>query len=270
MADNSQTTGAGDALALRIEGVRITLEDGVLAVLLDRAEKKNALNAPMCEGLTRLLGAASDDERVGAVVVAGAGGVFSAGADISLFAGGLTEATAAPLGVLRALHRSAAPVVASVEGDAIGVGATLLLHCDFVYAAPSARLHTPFIDLALCPEGASSLLMPQRLGRGRANAMLMLGEALDAEAAEAGGLVDAIHAAPLETAMETARRLAAKPRAAMRATKRLLREAQDAAIEATLTREAELFADRLRSSEAQAAFMAFLARKREASASGRA
>lgn len=143
----------------------------------------------------------------------------------------------------------------------VGVGVTLLLHCDFVYAGPTARFITPFIDLGLCPEGGSSLLLSQRVGPASTRSLLMLGDPLDAPTAAEAGLVDKLGDAPVETAMATARRLAAKPRAAMRATKRLLREAQDEAIEAVLTREATLFAERLQSPEAQAAFAAFLAKR---------
>lgn len=244
-----------------VDDVAATLQGGVLVLRIVRAAKKNALTAAMFDGLAQLLEQASADTQVAAVIVTGSEGVFTAGADITLFATATPDAMGAPLAFLRALHRLEAPLIAAVDGDAIGVGATLLLHCDFAYAAPTARFVTPFIDLGLCPEGASSLLMPQMIGRGAAKAMLMLGEPLDAEAARAAGLVDAVCAQPLEAALATARRLASKPRSAMRATKRLLKDAQNEAVETVLTREGALFAERIVSPEAQAIFAAFLAKR---------
>lgn len=264
MTQPTSAPSAAAVIAQGVDGLSRAVENDVLLLRLDRADKKNALNAEMCFGLAAALDAASGDERIGAVVLTAAGDMFSAGADITLFAGDLTQAAAAPLALLRALHRCAAPVVAAVNGDAVGVGVTLLLHCDFVFAAPAARLTTPFIDLGLCPEGGSSLLFPQILGRGRANAMLMLGEPLLAADAATAGLVDGVADAPFDHALGVAARLAAKPRAAMRATKRLMRAAQDEAVEDTLSTEADLFAERLRSPEAQQAFAAFLAGRRAA------
>ena len=164
---------------------------------------------------------------------------------------------------IHALARFAKPLVAAVEGPAVGIGTTLCFHCDLVYASPSARFHMPFVDLGLVPEAGSSLLAPQRFGRARGGEYLLLGEPFDAEAARAGGLVNAVVDAARCTPMRSPRRkaLAAKPRQALLAARRLIR-GDEAAVLARMDEETQLFAAALSSPEAQAAFMAFMKRSK--------
>lgn len=238
--------------------IRTALSDGVLTVAIDRPEKKNALTQSMYEGLTAAFERAEADLEIGAVLLTGAGGQFTAGNDLADFIGaGPTHGPAAAMALLHRAATLSVPLVAAVEGVAIGIGTTILLHADVAVAAPDARFKTPFIDLGLCPEGASSLLMPTALGRAATVRFLMLGETVPAEDARAWGLLDALDPEPLTRATAIAKDLAAKPREAMRATKRLIREARGAAVPQTIDREAAAFADRLASPEAQAAFAAF-------------
>jgi len=250
------------------EFVKVARDGAVLVVTLARAEKKNALTGAMYEALIAAFAEASDDERVGAVVIEGSQGVFSAGNDIGDFlayalAPGAVVAEAPVTRFIYALARFAKPLVAAVDGPAVGLGTTLCFHCDLVYAAPGARFHMPFVDLGLVPEAGSSLLAPQRFGRARASAYLLLGEPFDAEAARAGGLVNAIvDAASLHAhALAKAKALAAKPRQALQAARRLIR-GDESALLARMDEEVKLFQAALKSPEAQAAFMAFMKRSK--------
>ena len=243
------------------------LADGVLHLVMDRPEKKNALTDAMYGALADGLERADADEAVGAVLIGGANGVFTAGNDLSDFAavaaGAVRQEDRQVGRFLDRLARLQAPLVAAVPGLAVGVGTTLLLHCDLVYLAEEATLSTPFVDLALVPEAGSSLLLPQRIGHARAFALLGLGERMSARDALAAGLANRVLAAgELEAAaMAAARALAAKPRRALRETKRLMRLEGDA-LRARMAAEAEVFAAQLRSEEARAAFTAFATRGR--------
>ena len=248
------------------EHVRTTLEGGVLTLVLDRPAKKNALTDAMYGALGDGLERAETDAAVGAVLITGEGGAFTAGNDLADFMavaqGGTRQADRQVGRFLRALASATAPIVAAASGVAVGVGTTLLLHCDQVVLAEDAVLSTPFVDLGLTPEAASSLLMPARIGYGRAFRLLGLAERIPAREALAWGLAD--HVVPTAelraTAEALARTLAAKPRAALRATKALLRDAP--AARARLEAENEVFGRQLQSPEARAAFEAFLGRSR--------
>ena len=248
------------------EFVQVRRDGAVLVVTLARPEKKNALTGAMYEALIAAFAQASEEAEIGALMIAGSGGVFSAGNDIGDFLayalGPGAEMKDAPVvRFIAALARFAKPLVAAVEGPAVGLGTTLCFHCDLVYASPSARFHMPFVDLGLTPEAGSSLLAPQRFGRARAAEYLMLCEPFDAEAARAGGLVNAVvDAASLHAhALAKAKALAAKPRQALLATRRLIRGDESAVI-ARMDEETNLFAAALKSPEARAAFMAFMSR----------
>lgn len=238
------------------------VKDGLLTIAINRPEKKNALTAEMFAGLTALFDAASQDESIAAVILSGAGDAFTAGADLSVFAGSPGVPAPEPMRFLDALGGCAAPLVAAVDGMAVGVGLTLLLHCDYVVAAPAARFRAPFINLGLTPEGASTVLAPARLGRAATTSLLMLGDELDAEQGARLGLVDELAPNPQTRALEIGRRLAEKPRAALRATKRLIVQGRAALVSDALEREAVAFEERMRSEEAQSAFAAFLNRPR--------
>ena len=242
-------------------GIEVAERDGVRHVLLDRPEKKNALTAAMYAHAADALASAERDG-VGALLLSARGDTFTAGNDLRDFLERPpVDADAPVMRFLIALATTDVPVVAAVRGAAVGVGTTLLLHCDLVYAAASARFRVPFVDLGLVPEAGSSVLLPRLAGRSRAAAMFLLGETLDAhEAAEIGLVTEIVDDAALdEHAAATARALAAKPRDAVRATKRLANYDRDAIV-AAIRRESEEFGKRLRSDEARAAMAAFFAK----------
>jgi len=236
---------------------------GVRSIAMNRPDKRNALTAAMYQTMADALLSADEDAAIGAVLISGRGGHFTGGNDLGDFMNNppLTEDNA----VFRFLHAILGfgkPVVAAVEGNAVGIGTTMLLHCDLIYAAPTARFAMPFVDLGLVPEAASSLLVPRLLGHPRAAEMLMLGAPMSAEEAARTGLINAV--VPAEQldahAAKVAAALAAKPRTAMRHTKALLRGDRGHTRE-VMSREGRLFAEMLVSPEAKAAFAAFFAKK---------
>ncbi len=246
------------------ESVHITREGAVSLVTLARPEKKNALTSAMYERLIAAFLEASGDADVGALVLTGSQGVFTAGNDIGDFLAATMQASASNMEgagsrFIRTLATFDKPLVAAIEGLAVGIGTTLCFHCDLVYAAPSALFSMPFVNLGLVPEAGSSLLAPQRFGAARAAEALLLAEPFDAQAARDLGLVNAIvePAALLGHALAKARALAAKPREALLATRRLLR-GDPTALLARMDEELRLFYERLRSPEARAAFLAFM------------
>lgn len=242
--------------------VRTDLSNGVLTLTLNRPEKKNALTRPMYQALADAINAAGSDPAVRCILIQAEGDTFTAGNDLGDFAafgaGGATTADRAhgnPF--LQALAAATRPIVAAVNGRAVGIGTTMLLHCDLVYVADDARLTTPFVNLALVPEAASSLLLPARIGHARAFAMFVLGEPVDAPTALAWGLASAVcpRAELRATARAAADAIAARPPAAVGITKALMRDS--AAMLARMTAEGEHFTAQLRSAEAREAFAAF-------------
>ena len=238
----------------------------VLVLTIDRPEKKNALTNAMYGQLVDALGAAQSDDGVRCVVVTGAGDTFTAGNDLGDFAavaaGDLKHLDRHVHRVLDRLATFEKPLVAAVPGLAVGIGTTLLLHCDLVFLAETALLSTPFVDLALVPEAASSLLLQARIGYARAFSMFALGERIDAASAFAWGLANrVVKGEELQAvALAAAEALAARPPGAVLATKALMRDR-----EAMLTRIAEegkVFQQRLASPEAREAFAAFAERRK--------
>jgi enoyl-CoA hydratase/carnithine racemase len=246
--------------------IRVSDDGPIRTVRMNRPDKKNALTVPMYDAMAAALESADTSSAVRCVVIAGVPGAFCAGNDLADFLHAVehAEGLSAPLvGFLYALARTGKPLVAAVSGLAVGIGTTMLLHCDHVVAGTDARFSTPFVHLGLVPEAASSLLAPRRMGHARAFALLAMGRPLDAAAAQAAGLVNTV-VAPAEVeaeAMKAAREIAALPAAALAATRRLLRGPPDETIE-RIDAEAAQFKLRLGSPEARAAFEAFLARKR--------
>lgn len=248
--------------------VAISREDGIIVLRLDRPEKKNALTGAMYAALMEAF-AQADRDRLAAVVLTGSGGSFTAGNDIADFLAYARQPGAAPpFRFLEALVALETPLVAAVEGVAVGIGTTILLHCDLAYAGPSARFQMPFVDLGLVPEAGSTRLLPERVGGVKAAELLLLAEAFDAEEALRLGLVNAVvpAAALMDHALAQARRLAAKPRGALRTTRALLRRDRDALL-AVIRAESEAFGAALASPEARAAFEAFLGKARPAAES---
>ncbi|MCJ2122181.1 enoyl-CoA hydratase-related protein [Methylobacterium sp. J-077] len=237
-------------------------ELGIRLITIDRPERRNALDRATYAGLAAALDAAGADEGLRAVVLTGAGGCFTAGNDLKDFQDVEAAGASPGLTFLKALRGCPKPVVAAVEGHAVGIGTTLLLHCDLAYAGNGARFRLPFTALGLSPEGGSSYLLPFVAGTKRAAELLMLGEPFGAAEAVAAGLVNAVvpEGTALEVALGRARALAGLPPASIAATKRALRRGHDDRVARTLAEEAEVFHGLRRGPEAQAAFAAFLRR----------
>lgn len=245
----------------------IVSDDGpVRTVRMNRPEKKNALTVPMYEAMADAIEDAAAEPALRCIVIAGVPGAFCAGNDLQDFLDASTHAEGLAPPLLRflvTLGRAEKPLIAAVSGLAVGIGTTMLLHCDHVVAASDARFSTPFVQLGLVPEASSSLLAPRRMGYARAFALLAMGRSLDAAGAAAAGIVNSV-VTPAEVdgeAMKAAREIAALPAEALAITRRLLRGSSDEAVE-RIEEEADLFGARLASPEARAAFAAFLARKK--------
>ena len=243
--------------------LHVTRLGPVLEIRFDRPKRKNALTQEMYRLAAEALAEAESDPAVRAVLFSGAGGVFTSGNDLQDFAQSPPTSPDTPvLRFLQALVGAGKPLVAAVEGPAVGIGTTMLLHCDLVYAAPSARFRLPFVNLGLCPEGASSLLLPRMMGHARAAELLLLGEAFSATHAHEVGIVTAVvEDDVLAHARARVQELAALAPAAVRATKALMKRADAGAVEEALHGEAEVFLARLRSPEAAEAFKAFFERR---------
>jgi enoyl-CoA hydratase/carnithine racemase len=247
------------------EHIRVAVEDGVMRITFARPEKKNALNNAMYAALGDALGAAEQNDVVRAVLFEAEGDAFTSGNDLADFtavaSGALDRSEMQSHKFLGALARGRKPYVGAVQGLAVGVGVTMLLHFDLVYIAEDARLSTPFVNLALVPEAGSSWLMPARIGHARAYAMFALGEPVDGRTAAALGIANAaLPAAEVRPkAWAVARALAQRPLGALCATKQLMRDA--ARIEAAMARESEVFGARLKTAEAAEAFRAFAERR---------
>jgi enoyl-CoA hydratase/carnithine racemase len=244
----------------------LVADDGAIRTIrMNRPDKKNALTLQMYDRMAEAIETASGNKAVRCILIAGAPGAFCAGNDLNDFAamaqtGGLGTPI---LRFLHALARSETPLVAAVSGAAVGVGATMLLHCDHVVAANDAKLSTPFAALGLVPEAASSLIAPRLMGHARAFSLLVMGQPLSAEEAKAAGIVNTV--VPAEefetTARAAAEKIAALPPEAVRIARRLMRGSPDEIV-ARIDEEAEAFKTRLSSPDAQAAFAAFFSRKR--------
>ena len=241
------------------EHVQSRIEDGVLHITLNRPERRHALTFDMYLQLAWLLNMANSSEAVRVVLLSGAGDYFTGGNDLADFIGFEEGEDFVPAHFLGALSRCEKPVVAAVEGGAIGVGSTLLLHCDVVYAGRSTRFLMPFINFALCPEGASSLLLPRAAGYKQAVRWLMLGEPFDAAEAQRASLVTEVvdDGTALGRAAATAARLAVLPHAAVLETKALMRRANAKLVQSVLDDECHAFATLLAAPAAQAALKAF-------------
>jgi enoyl-CoA hydratase/carnithine racemase len=241
----------------------VTDDGGIRTIRMNRPEKKNALTQPMYAEMTQALREAAGSATIRCIIFAGNPGAFCAGSDISDFQkraeGGLKPVT---VDFLHALARNQKPLLAAVDGIAVGIGTTMLLHCDYVVAAAGATFSTPFTKLGLIPEAASSLLGPLRMGHARAFALLVMGRPLAAEDAKAAGLVNAVvdSAALEDTVLQAAREIAALPAGAVALARKLIRGDLDD-IAKRVDTEAMYFKERLQSDEARAAFAAFLARK---------
>jgi enoyl-CoA hydratase/carnithine racemase len=246
--------------------VIVDVTDGVMTITLNRPERKNALSNEAYGGLADAIERAETDASVRVVLLQSEGDVFCAGADIGDFAaankGGQPRGPRNSSRWIGGLGRIEKPVIAAVQGAAIGIGTTMLMHVDLIVMAEEASLRTPFVNLALVPEASSSYLIPNRIGYSRAYAMFTLGEPIPAKTCVEWGLAHAcVPKAKLrETALSLAKKLADKPLGSLCATKRLMREVEQ--VKAASERERGIFEERLLSKEAGEAFKAF-AEKRQ-------
>ncbi len=243
----------------------VTENEGAVRTLrITRPEKKNALTIAMYESIVEVLSGADSDDAVNVLRIIGSPGVFTAGNDIFDFMQRPpTGEDSAVFRVLLGLLGFSKPIVAAVDGPAVGLGTTMLIHCDLVVATTAAKFRMPFVPLGLVPEGASSLLLPRGVGMQRASEWLLLGDAFGAEEAHRAGLVNrVVEPAALEAeSMKLATELASRPKEAVRLTKKLLRDPLRESTLATLKREGAIFIERLQSPEAMQAFMAFAQKK---------
>ena len=245
--------------------VLVEKKDRVLRIELARPEKKNALSPDMYAALASAFEAADADAEVRAVLIHGTSGCFTSGNDVKDFLElnrGPADSPAS--GFLRAIAAAKKPVVAAVGGPAVGVGTTMLLHFDLIYAAPNARFQLPFVPLGLLPEAASSLLLPVIAGYQRAAELLLLGQPFTAEKAQAAGIVTEVvpEGDLLEYARTAALAIAALPPASVRMTKELMKRALAPAVRERMQEELGLFGERLRSPEAREALGAFMEKRK--------
>jgi enoyl-CoA hydratase/carnithine racemase len=239
--------------------------DGVMTITFNRLDKKNSITSAMYSDMADALAQAAGQDAVRVVVIQGHETIFSAGNDIADFLNKRPTNEEAPVyRFLFGISSFPKPIIASVCGPAVGIGTTLLLHCDLVYAGDNAAFSMPFVNLGLCPEAGSSLLVPQMLGYHRAAEALLLGEPFMAEAALEVGLVNRI-VPPLEAntfAQAQARKLAAKPIGSLVETKRLMKMGQAAQVKQQITEESASFGRMLAEPAAREAFAAFMEKRR--------
>jgi enoyl-CoA hydratase/carnithine racemase len=246
------------------EHVVIEKNKGILTLILARPDKKNALTNAMYGALADAIAGAETDPEARVILIRGQGDMFTSGNDVGEFAAMAAGGARGEQHVgrfLRALVHSTRPLIAAVQGRAVGIGTTMLLHCDLVVLAENALLSTPFVRLALVPEAASSLLLPARIGHARAYEMFALGEPIPAAKAFDWGLANRVVPAErlYEEAGALAARLAKQPVGALAVTKRLMRTAE--VLAAQIAAESECFAERLKTAEAREAFAAFAERR---------
>ena len=245
--------------------LQITTTDGVCEVQISRPKTKNSFLTTMYSDFAAILEEADADDDVRVVLVYGDGGNFSSGNDLADFVENPpTSARSTVFRFMQALHGFSKPVIAAVDGFAVGIGTTMLLHCDIVYATPRAKFLLPFMNLAIVPEAASTLLLPRGAGHRLASEMLLFGDVFDVEAASTAGLVSRIIPEDelIAHAKKRAAQLAKKPTGVVRATKALLKCELNEAITERIDTEAEIFCRTLQEPPAQAAIEAFLNKKK--------
>lgn len=245
--------------------ILVHTEAGIRTITFNRVDKKNSFTSAMYGAMAEALASAVDDPGVRVVLLQGHETVFSAGNDIGDFLNNPPAGLDSPVfRFLKGIATFPKPLLAAVCGPAVGVGTTLLFHCDLVYAGDNAAFSMPFVNLGLCPEAASSLLVPQMLGYHRAAEALLLGEPFMAEAALEVGLVNRV-LPPTEAngyAQSVAKKLAAKPLSSLIETKRLMKKGQEERVLRTIAEEGESFGRMLREPAAKEAFGAFMERRK--------
>jgi enoyl-CoA hydratase/carnithine racemase len=245
--------------------IGIHLEESILRIQMNRPEKKNALTQAMYQSMTDAILGADKDPAVRVVLLTGTKDCFTSGNDLADFiavqsaSGGKHHNP-----FLAAISRAEKPIVAAVNGPAVGIGTTMLLHCDLVYAGEKARFQLPFVNLGVCPELASSLLLPRLIGHQRAAELFLLGEPFDAAAARALGLVNAVYSEEeyLDQALQKARRLAGQPPSSVRITKSLMKRPLREEVDRAIEEELGHFIALLKGPAAAEAFLAFVERRK--------
>jgi enoyl-CoA hydratase/carnithine racemase len=247
--------------------VIVTDEDATRVITLRRPEKKNALTQDMYAAMSNAIDSAQYNPAIRCLIITGGSGAFTAGNDLEDFLkGGTSTDGSRPMNAIKFLHslvHNTKPIIAAVDGIAIGIGTTMVFHCDYVVASSTASFSTPFIHLGLVPEGASSLLVPMMMGHQRAFSMLVMGRPVSAEDARIAGFVNAV-VAPGHTeteARKVARDICALPVEAVAMSRKLLKHPPDELVR-RIEHESHLFGERMSSKEAVAAFQSFFARKR--------
>jgi enoyl-CoA hydratase/carnithine racemase len=238
------------------------IEEQVLTLTLNRPEKQNAITRDMYQVLADAINEANGDFGIRAVLITSSSQHFTAGNDLFDFLNSPPLEEGSPvMNFLEAIHKFSKPLLAAVSGNAVGIGTTMLFHCDVVVAAPSARFSMPFVNLGLVPEAGSSILFPRLVGHQRASKVFLSGEAFGVDEALTMGLLAEISDTPVETATAIAAKIAAQPPNAVIQTKALLKSELHDKVAAVMRAEGELFQMALQSDEAREAFMNFLAKK---------
>lgn len=237
--------------------------DGIVSIEISRRDKKNAITGDMYRAMSAALSRAREQPHVRAVLIRGQDDLFTAGNDLTDFLQRKANDPSAAIPFLHLLSAFEKPLVAAVAGNAVGIGTTLLLHCDLVYAAENALFQLPFVNLALCPEAGSSLLLPRVAGHQRAAELLLLGEPFDAAMACAAGFVNRVvpAAALMETAMAAARKLAARPAQSLAVTKALMKRPPERSAREAMDEEVVFFSDLVAAPAAKEIFAAFLEKR---------
>jgi enoyl-CoA hydratase/carnithine racemase len=247
------------------EHIHNEFSDGILTLRINRPDKKNALNLAMYQALADGLTEADRDNKIRVILICGCDDCFTSGNDLADFLTAPPTGSNSPvMQFLIAVSETRKPIVAAVNGLAVGVGVTMLLHCDLVYVGSSATFQMPFVNLGLCPEAGSTLLLPRLMGHQRAAELLLLGEVFSSDKACAVGIVTAV--CPDEDVLPTARnralQLAAQPASALRLAKSLLKRDYAAQLRETIAEEGTQFMARLKSPEAAEALQAFMERRK--------
>ena len=246
--------------------IKTELQDNVLRICIDRPEKKNALTVAMYTAMAEAVeqGEANPDVRV--ILLHGNGDSFTAGNDLQDFMANPWQGQDVPPAVrfMLAVAHAKKPVIVAIQGSTVGIGVTVLLHCDLVYAADNAKLVVPFVNLGIIPEAGSTLMVPALMGHQRAAELFMLGTPITAQRAYELGLVNAVVTPEklMQTAMAAAQALAEKPAAAIRATKELMKKPRADEVERVIQEELQVLAERLTSPECREALMAFLQKRK--------
>lgn len=243
--------------------ILVTDRDGVVTIEISRRDKKNAITGEMYRAMSAALSHAREQSHVRVVVLRGQDDLFTAGNDLGDFLHRKANDPSAAIPFLHLLSAFEKPLVAAVAGNAVGIGTTMLLHCDLVYAADNARFQLPFVNLALCPEAGSSLLLPRIAGHQRAAELLLLGEVFDAATAREAGFVNRVVTADMlmDTALAAARKLAALPAQSVAVTKALMKRPPERSPIEAMDEEVIFFSDLVAAPAAKEIFSAFLEKR---------